>query len=56
MQAREPVLVRNYWKRWTVDNCCWVMAGKKSNAMKRCEGYMKAVRKGKKKTSSKKKK
>ena len=32
------------------------MAAKKSAAMKRCEGYMKAIRKGKKKTSSKKKK
>ena len=32
------------------------MASKKSAAMKRCEGYMKAVRKGKKKTASKKKK
>ena len=29
---------------------------KKSSAMKRCEGYMKAVRSGKKKTSAKKKK
>jgi|TARA_A100001201_G_scaffold1710_4_gene4344 hypothetical protein len=33
------------------------MAGKKSAAMKRCEGYMKAVRKSKgKKAASKKKK
>ena len=32
------------------------MAAKKSAAMKRCEGYMKAVRKGKKKAASKKKK
>jgi hypothetical protein len=29
---------------------------KKSSAMKRCEGYMKAVRGGKKKTAAKKKK
>jgi hypothetical protein len=29
------------------------MADKKSAAMKRCEGYMKAVRKGKKKSASK---
>jgi hypothetical protein len=29
---------------------------KKSSAMKRCEGYMKTVRSGKKKTSTKKKK
>ena len=37
--------------------CCFIgMADKKSAAMKRCEGYMKAVRKGKKKTASKKKK
>ena len=32
------------------------MADKKSAATKRCEGYMKAVRKNKKKTASKKKK
>jgi hypothetical protein len=33
------------------------MASKTSNAMKRCAGYMKAVRRGKKKkTASKKKK
>ena len=32
------------------------MAAKKSAAMKRCEGYMKAVRKSKKKAASKKKK
>jgi hypothetical protein len=31
------------------------MAGKKSNATKRCEGYMKAVRKSKGKASKKKK-
>lgn len=31
-------------------------SSKKSAAMKRCEGYMKAVRKGKKKTTGKKKK
>jgi hypothetical protein len=31
------------------------MADKKNAAMKRCEGYMKAVRKSKKKASKKKK-
>tara|TARA_R100000995_G_C3378991_1_gene75177 strand:- start:172 stop:309 length:138 start_codon:yes stop_codon:yes gene_type:complete len=32
------------------------MASKRSNAMKRCMGYMKAVRKGKKKKPVRKKK
>lgn len=38
------------------DSLMAAKSSKKSAAMKRCEGYMKAVRKGKKKTTGKKKK